>query len=416
MRVPYDLSRIPALAGLELAIENREGELQVHTQGPPAELVTPYLQNYLDWLSSRGSLGNYRGAEVYSLYLPPVPSLPHARMVEGIIKTFFLRVHSPQAVTIAVTDDCQFKCCHCSVPERHSGSSCLNLEDLQRVVRQSLELGVCNITFTGGEPLLNPDLETLIAAVPPDKALAQVFSNGYLMDNSRTESFKDAGAFAVQISLDSPDPEEHDSLRNMAGAFNGVRRAVEAALQANLFVGLSTYATNSSLSRGNLERIYQLARSWGVHELSVFDVIPTGRLLHKSEVLLTPKSRRILRRLERSCNGRRRGPTNLVTQNWSNSGHGFAKSFGCLAGNYQFHIDAFGEFMPCDFTPISFGNVRQHSIGQLWEKLINHPAWCNHQNECRMQSPDFRSRYIDPLPPEIKLPVPIEVLDRLAAR
>lgn len=416
MLVPYDLSRIPALAGLELAIENRDGELQVHAQGPPTELVAPYLRNYLGWLSSRGSLGSHRGAEVYSLYLPPVPSLPHARMVEGIIKTFFLKIHTPQAVTIAVTDDCQFGCIHCSVPGRQSGHSRLNREDLLRVVRQSLELGVSNITFTGGEPLLNPDLETLIAAVPPDKALVQVFSNGFVLDNSRAARLKEAGAFAVQISLDSPDPGEHDRLRNMHGAFDGVCRAVEAALQADLFVGLSTYATNSSLNQGSLELIYQLARNWGAHELSVFDVIPTGRLLHKNEVLLTPKSRQILRRLERRCNSHRRGPTSLVTQNWSNSAHGFAKSFGCLAGNYQFHISAFGEFMPCDFTPISFGNVRQYSIEQLWGKLINHPAWCSHQNDCRMQSVDFRSRYIDPLPPGIELPAPIEMLDQLAGQ
>ncbi len=91
-----------------------------------------------------------------------------------------------------------------------------------------------------------------------------------------------------------------------------------------------------------------------------------------------------------------------MTQNWSNSGRGFAKSFGCLAGNYQFHISAFGDFMPCDFTPISFGNVRQYSIEHLWEKLISHPAWRSHRNDCRMQSPDFRSRYIDPLPPGIR--------------
>jgi MoaA/NifB/PqqE/SkfB family radical SAM enzyme len=315
-----------------------------------------------------------------------------------------------------VTDNCQFDCIHCSVPERQSGHSRLNREDLLRVVRQSLELGVSNITFTGGEPLLNPDLETLIASVPQDKALTQVFTNGFILDNSRAARLKEAGAFAVQISLDSPDPEEHDRLRNMPGAFDGVRRAVEAALQADLFVGLSTYVTNSSLNQGSLDRIYQLARNWGAHELSVFDVIPTGRLLHDNGVLLTPKSRQALRSLERKCNSHRRGPTSLVTQNWSNSARGFARSFGCLAGNYQFHISAFGEFMPCDFTPISFGNVRQYSIEQLWEKLINHPAWCNHQNDCRMQSADFRSRYIDPLPPGIELPAPIEMLDQLAGR
>lgn len=411
MRVQYAISGIPALAGLELAIENLKGSLVVHAQGTPAEVAAPYLRSYLDWMSSRGSLGSHEGAEVYSLYLPPVPSLPHARMVEGFLKTFFLKAHSPQAATIAVTDRCQFGCVHCSAPMRKPDQPLLGREDLLRVVRQSLELGVTNVTFTGGEPLLYRDLEDLVAAIPRDKAVAQVFTNGYALDGGRAKRLKEAGAFAVQISLDSPDPSEHDRLRNMPGAFSGVRSAVAAALEAGLFVGLSTYATNRSLIRGVLEEIYRRAEAWDVHEVSVFDIIPTGRILQQTGELLTPESREQLSRFERSCNARRKGPPGLVTQNWSNSGRGFAKSFGCLAGNYQYHVTATGDFLPCDFTPLSFGNVRNHSVAELWGKLTAHPAWRRHQDTCRMQSPDFRSRYIDPLPPGTGLPVPIESLD-----
>jgi hypothetical protein len=54
--------------------------------------------------------------------------------------------------------------------------------------------------------------------------------------------------------------------------------------------------------------------------------------------------------------------------------------------------------------------MHQHSIEQLWRELISHPAGRSHRNDCRMQSPDFRSRYIDPLPPWIERPAPIELL------
>jgi MoaA/NifB/PqqE/SkfB family radical SAM enzyme len=407
----YRFNKIPFLKDLNLEMKSQGERIVLQAEGPWAEVMAPYLKDYLDWLSSRGTLAHYQGGNVYSLYLPPVPSQAHARMVEGFIQTFFLKKPTPQAVTIGVTNNCQCKCVHCSIPGPSPIYPPLSSEEIQRIVEESLALGVNNITFTGGEPLLNPDLEHFISAVPPELAVVQVFTNGLRLDDRRASSLKAAGAFAVQISLDSPDPEEHDRLRGKEGAFQSVRQAVAHALKAGLLVGLSTYATNRSLEDGSLNRIVGLAKEWGVHELSVFDVIPTGRLLHKEEIMLTAESRKSLRRLEMICNKSSNGLPRLTTQSWTNSGRGFAKSFGCLAGNYQFHITPCGDLMPCDFTPISFGNVRKHSLADLWEKLTSHSAYCRHQDHCRMQSAEFRNKYINLIPPDTPLPILIEELE-----
>ena len=146
--------------------------------------------------------------------------------------------------------------------------------------------------------------------------------------------------------------------------------------------------------------------------MSVFDVIPTGRLLQKEEMMLTTRKPRIsLRKLEMICNKSSNGLPRLSTQSWTNSGRGFAKSFGCLAGDYRFHISACGDLMPCDFTPTSFGNVRNHSLADLWEKLIIIMPICRHQDNCRMQSSEFRNKYIHSIPPNTPLPVLIEELE-----
>lgn len=416
MRLKYPLDEIPFLKDMVLEVEDQGEAIISRSSGPGSELVAPYLKNYLDWLSARGSLGRFQGANVYCLYLPPVPSHAHARMVQGIIKTFFLKKPTPQAVTIGTTRLCQCRCRHCSVPDPEPRQPSLSHDEIHRVVQECLDLGVNNITFTGGEPLLNPDLGSLIAAVPKEKAVVQVFSNGLLLDEGMAVALKKAGTYAVQISLDSPNPEEHDRWRGKVGAFAAVRRAVAKARAAGLLVGLSTYATNSALQDGSLSKIIDLAREWGVHEVSVFDVIPTGRLLRNESVLLTPESRKILRIQELLCNKPGNDHPRLSTQSWTNSSRGFAKSFGCLAGNYQFHISPCGDFMPCDFTPISFGNVRRQSVASLWEKLTTHPAYCRHQNHCRMQSPEFRRKYIHPIPENTALPISIEDLEKLSPR
>lgn len=408
MRLAYDLNKIPFLKDLALEIETQGEGILVDAVGPWADVVIPYLKNYLRWLGSRGSLARYKGSNVYSLYLPPIPSKAHARMVEGIIQTFFLKKPTPQAVTIAVTNDCQCQCVHCSLPVPSRVDPSLSPEEIKRVVEESLALGVNNITFTGGEPLLFRDLEQCISAVPQELAVVQVFTNGLALDLRRATSLKAAGTYAVQISLDSADPEEHDRLRGKKGAFQSVANAVANALEVDLLVGLSTYATNRSIENGSLKGIVELAAEWGVREVSVFDVIPTGRLLRQEEIMLTAESRRFLRKLELACNKSTNGSPRMSTQSWTNSGRGFAKSFGCLAGNYQFHISACGDLMPCDFTPISFGSVRDHSVADLWKKLATHPAYCRHQDQCRMQSLEFRNKYIHPIFLNAPLPVSIE--------
>jgi len=411
MHLAYHLNKIPFLKDLILELENQDERIVLHAAGPWAEVVVPYLKNYLDWLSSRGTLAQYKGSNVYSLYLPPIPSPAHVRMVEGIIQTFFLKKPTPQAVTIAVTNDCQCQCVHCSVPGPSQIYPPMSLEEINRVAEESLALGVNNMTFTGGEPLLFPDLEQCISRIPQELAVVQVFTNGLTLDLRRALSLKAAGTYAVQISLDSPDAEEHDRLRGKQGASESVREAVANALEADLLVGLSTYATNRSIEDGSLKRIVELAGQWGVHEVSVFDVIPTGRLLRQEGIMLTAESRRSLRKLELACNKPQNGLPRMSTQSWTNSGRGFAKSFGCLAGNYQFHITACGDLMPCDFTPLSFGNVRSDSVADLWKKLTTHPAYCRHQDACRMQSLEFRNRYIRPIPLNTPLPVLIEELE-----
>jgi hypothetical protein len=46
----------------------------------------------------------------------------------------------------------------------------------------------------------------------------------------------------------------------------------------------------------------------------------------------------------------------------------------------------------------------------IWEKMVTHPEFGRRQMTCRMQSPRYRARYIDPIPPETPFPVPIEAL------
>ena len=59
--------------------------------------------------------------------------------------------------------------------------------------------------------------------------------------------------------------------------------------------------------------------------------------------------------------------------------------------------------------------MRDLPIQVLWNKMISHPDFKLHHKTCRMQTPEYRAKYIDPLPEGTRLPVPIEVIEEMAA-
>ena len=71
-------------------------------------------------------------------------------------------------------------------------------------------------------------------------------------------------------------------------------------------------------------------------------------------------------------------------------------------------MSAYGVVNPCDFNPCTFGNVRKMRLSEIWHKMVSHPDFCYRYASCRMQTPEYRAKYIDILPDDVRLPVPIE--------
>lgn len=417
MSVVYEFTRTPELAGLAIEVERRGERLHTRFVGPWGPWRSRLVWIYFAWLNRVKPLRIDGREGIWSLYFPPIPSTAHSAVLEAYLATFLVKRKAPAAATIGVTDSCQYTCVHCSAMRRNedgAGSTArrkLTLGELKRVVDESVAAGCGNVTFTGGEPLLFPQLEELITHVPKEHAVAQVFTNGRELTEERAAALAAAGLHSIQVSVDSPVSEEHDRLRGEAGAFAAARRAVTAARRAGLLVGVSTYATPASVRRGDVPALARLAATWGACELTVFDAIPTGRLLDDTSVALAADDRRRLRLQARATNRAAQRGLRVVTQTWTNSGRGFARFIGCLAGNCQFHVTASGDFQPCDFMPLSMGNVRDDSVGDLWRRTCDHPAFCRHSNACRMQSAEFRRRYIERIPSDAALPYPIARLD-----
>ena len=166
---------------------------------------------------------------------------------------------------ISVTDRCNFRCPYC-MPAEIFGEAyqflpkdeILTFEEIARLSRMFVELGVNKLRITGGEPLLRADLPSLIgqlAGIPGTDDIT-LTTNGYLL-GQQAQPLAEAGLRRITVSLDSLDD---GVFKQMNGRGFGTRRVLDGIKRA-AEAGLAPIKINAVVQKGvNAHTIVDLAR------------------------------------------------------------------------------------------------------------------------------------------------------------
>jgi len=406
------------LFGLKLIAYKRLADGQIIDTGLLNPIINRFRLFTMLFLQARfykqyENLGTWKGKQVANSFAPPVGSRPQFRALKGLAKTYLYGRAFPIAMTFAVTYRCQCKCSHCSAGDHlRNDINELSTKEAKKLIDDGQDLGITILAFTGGEPLLREDIYELISHVDQNKTMPILFTNGLLLTDENVEKLADAGLYSLFVSLDSPDLREHDRLRGVNGLFETALRGIEKMKSKGVFVGISSYATRSGTRRGLYKKMHQLAIDLGLHNLLLFDCVPTGKLLKDTSDVLMREQREEIYEYSASIFKNRIIPP-VSSQSWQNSLEAYMAGIGCLAGNIQYYVSAYGEVTPCDFAPLSFGNIRSEPLKTIWKKIVDHPAYNHRTQFCRMQHHRFRHCYIEPIPDGATLPYPIEKLPRI---
>lgn len=350
------------------------------------------------------------GTLIYTSYQPPIPSRPSMKLLASKLAHEMDGHPLPTVCTLQVTTRCQANCVHCSA-EKHKKEweRELTTGEWKRVIREAEKAGACTVVFTGGEPLLRQDIYELIEYVNKDEAVALMFCNGLLLTEENVQKLANAGLWCIHVSIDSPNPQAHDEMRRVPGSYQNAVDGLKRCKDAGILAGISTYATPDRLRSGQVVELIELGKEIGVDEVTIFDTVPTGKLLHHDrKYLLTDEDKEELCRLEDLYNTGHPLPR-VITQAHINGPTGN----GCYAGWCQFYATAYGEVAPCDFTPLSFGNLLDENIEDIWARICKHEAYCGHHNMCRMQDDEFRAKWIDKIPSSGPFPYPMANYDQI---
>lgn len=272
------------------------------------------------------------------------------------------------------TNACNMYCDHCYRDAGCQAEEELNTAEAKTLLEQIAKAGFKIMIFSGGEPLLRPDIVELVAYAT-SLGLRPVFgTNGTLITVEMARRLKEAGAMGMGISLDSLHIDKHNQFRKYPRAWEeavqGMRNCREVGLP------FQVHTTVMDWNRDELEAITDFAVAEGAVAHHFFFLVPTGRAVSIEEESLRAEEyedalTRIMKKqqevdieLKPTC-----APQFMRIAKEMGVKTRFGR--GCLAGTSYCIISPKGQVQPCAYLNIPLGDVRETPFDELWK---THPV------------------------------------------
>lgn len=198
-------------------------------------------------------------------------------------------------------------------------------------------------------------------------------TNACLIDGSIAKKLKENGFSGIGISLDSLDPETHDSIRGVKGSWHQAINGIDACKKEGLEIQIQT-----TVFRKNYDEIAQIvafAHKKGAKVFNLFFLVCTGRgqdltditpvqyenalqeiyklhTLYEGKMLISAKCAPHYRRIAYEMD-----PESALLKYYSG---------GCPAGTHYVRITPEGNVTPCPYMDSSCGNLREKSFREIW--------------------------------------------------
>jgi len=240
------------------------------------------------------------------------------------------------------------------------------------------------------------DLEEILRVID-DRSVTLIFTNGFGYSRDRAKSLRDAGLFYSGISVDSPYAEEHNRVRRNPQAFDHALTAIQNSLDAGLYTMLSSVVFRRDLAEKRLRVLFRLAQERGVHEVRIHQPIPRGRLTNSEtagEVIWTDADVKRWLDFQEMINQSEVG-VRISSFPYTEG----PRKFGCNAGLLHLYVTAKGDVWPCDFVPVSFGNLLNEPLRPIYERMKSAAGIPHRQCWAKRLAPRFSQREL-PLDPK----------------
>lgn len=287
-----------------------------------------------------------------------------------------------------MTRQCNLKCRHCyaqalskKTPEE------LTTQEGKALLDDLSSYGAPVILFSGGEPIMRPDLPELAEYAVAKGMRAVISTNGTLITRELAKVLKDIGLSYVGISLDGLEAV-NDRFRGVSGAFNQALTGIRNCQEAGIKVGLRF--TINRINQDQVSPIFDLLKNEGIPRVCFYHLVYAGRgsqLIHEDldhfqtrqvvdliidrtkELFDAGHEKEVL-----TVDNHADGPylyTRLLKEGSArapevlellrmNEGNNSGRGIGCVSWDGEVYADQF-------WRHYSFGNVRLRPFSEIWQ-------------------------------------------------
>jgi len=291
-----------------------------------------------------------------------------------------------------VTRACNLNCIHCyaRAVDRTHETEMTHVQGLA-VIDDLAAFGAPVILFSGGEPLMRPDLIELANYAVNKGMRAVISTNGTLITRAKANELKKIGLSYVGVSIDGMEPV-NDRFRGKKGAFRDAMAGIKNCQEAGLKVGLRF--TINRMNTNEIPYILDLLEEHDIPRVCFYHLVYAGRgsdmveqdLGHEetrkvvdvimdrtkdlhdrgiSKEVLTVDNHAdgpyVYLRMLKENNPRAEGVLRLLEMNEGNSS---GRGIGCISWDGSVHADQF-------WRHYSFGNVLERPFSEIWSDLSN---------------------------------------------
>jgi len=326
----------------------------------------------------------------------------------------------PRLVFWETTAACNLVCSHCRRTEVADAVSPdeLSTQEAERLIDEMAGWGRTILVFSGGEPLMRPDIFHLLRYANERGLIVALATNGTLIDQELAAQVRESGVDRVSISFDGADEATHDAFRRLPGSFRSAMAGAQALRQEG--VAIQVNVTVAKHNAHQLDQMVALAKDIGAVALHLFLLVPVGcgmeiaeeqtlqadayeetlNWLYDTErrepelqlrATCAPHYFRVVRQRQAAVQDKQDASIAAPAGHPGSGGHPgsaghpgsmghpgsgghgaergalHAATRGCLAGTGVCFVSNSGKVYGCGYMPIEAGDARRSPLAEIWQ-------------------------------------------------
>ena len=213
--------------------------------------------------------------KIYGIdFLETVISSPPVEPIPARFGDDHSYLSAPRRATWEVTSACNLRCPHCLNDSGKAHDEELDTKQAMTVIDELSKNKVLSVLISGGEPLLRPDILTLLEYISSKRIRPSIATNGVELPEEIIIGLRDLPVYQAHVSIDGIGAQ-HDRFRGRKGAFEASCKTIRRLQEEGISVSISTTVTAENLD--DFDRIIDLAVDLGCAGFLANSFLPSGR-------------------------------------------------------------------------------------------------------------------------------------------